>query len=157
MPPPPSSFSVSTLNHVLTPIHRESMQSCNTDVGLSPQCSKGFFFAPSQLSVQTLTVSVQLQCAIACISSCAHFKHPKHWQPYNCLDTQKYCTDILHTLIGMGSAALAATVPYPGKMTRISRKGQRSNTYLLFTDQATGMYVRKVPVTRDTQLLFSST
>ena len=115
MPPPPSSFSVSTLNHVLTPIHRESMQSCNTDVGLSPQCSKGFFFAPSQLSVQTLTVSVQLQCAIACISSCAHFKHPKLWQPYNCLDTQKYCTDILHTLIGMGSAALAAAVPYEGK------------------------------------------
>ena len=29
-----------------------------------------------------------------------------------------------HTLIGMGSAALAAVVPYPGKATRISREGQ---------------------------------
>ena len=30
---------------------------------------------------------------------------------------------ILHTLIGMGSAAPAAAVPYPGKVTRISSKG----------------------------------
>ena len=33
---------------------------------------------------------------------------------------------ILHTLVGMGSAALAGAVPYPGKATRISHKGQRS-------------------------------
>ena len=32
----------------------------------------------------------------------------------------------LHALIGMGSAVLAAALPYPGKATRISRKGQRS-------------------------------
>ena len=62
---------------------------------------------------------------------------------------------ILRSLIGMGCAAFAATVPYPGQTTRISRKGQRSNTYFLFTGQATGMYVRKVHVTRDTQLLLS--
>ena len=31
---------------------------------------------------------------------------------------------ILHTLVGMGSAALAGAVPYPGKATRIFRKGQ---------------------------------
>ena len=29
----------------------------------------------------------------------------------------------LHTLTGMGSAALGAAVLYPGKVTRISRKG----------------------------------
>ena len=29
----------------------------------------------------------------------------------------------LHTLVGMGSAALAAAVPYPGKATEIFRKG----------------------------------
>ena len=29
-----------------------------------------------------------------------------------------------HTFTGMGSAALVATVPYPDKATRISRKGQ---------------------------------
>ena len=33
-------------------------------------------------------------------------------------------TKILHTLTEMGSAALAAAVSYPGKATRISRKGQ---------------------------------
>ena len=32
-------------------------------------------------------------------------------------------TKILHTLIEMGSAALAAAVPNSGKATRISRKG----------------------------------
>ena len=31
----------------------------------------------------------------------------------------------------MGSAALAAAVPYPGKATRIVRKGQRTTTPLL--------------------------
>ena len=31
---------------------------------------------------------------------------------------------ILHTLVGMGSAALAAAVLYPAKVTRIFRKGQ---------------------------------
>ena len=36
-----------------------------------------------------------------------------HQQPYQCLDTQKYCTDILHALIGMGSTALAAAVVLP--------------------------------------------
>ena len=33
---------------------------------------------------------------------------------------------MLRTLIGMGSAALTAAVPYPGKVTRISHKGQRN-------------------------------
>ena len=35
---------------------------------------------------------------------------------------------ILHTLIGMGSAALAAAMLYLGKATQISRKGQRRST-----------------------------
>ena len=35
-------------------------------------------------------------------------------------------TEILHNLTGMGSAALAAALPYPGKMTQISHKGQGS-------------------------------
>ena len=30
--------------------------------------------------------------ATVCINICAHVKNPKHWQPYHCLDTQKYCT-----------------------------------------------------------------
>ena len=36
------------------------------------------------------------------------------------------CSKILHTLTGMGSAAFAAAVPYPGKTNRISRRGQRN-------------------------------
>ena len=53
-------------------------------------------FSLSQFPVQTLLVSVQPPCAIACINSCAHVKHPKHWQPYDmayhCLGTWRCCT-----------------------------------------------------------------
>ena len=73
-------------------------------------------------AVSPLTVSVQPPCAIACINICAHVKNPKHWQPYQ----RSGRTNILHTPTGMGSAALAAAVPYPGKPTRAPRKGQRS-------------------------------
>ena len=27
-------------------------------------------------------------CMMICMNSCAHIKNPKHWQPYQCLDTQ---------------------------------------------------------------------
>ena len=37
-----------------------------------------------------------------------------------------------HTLVGMGSAALAAAVPCPGKATRISRKGQKKSTKKIY-------------------------
>ena len=33
--------------------------------------------------------------------------------------------NILHTLTGMGSAALAAAVPYPGKGTRMIQRGTK--------------------------------
>ena len=33
-------------------------------------------------------------------------------------------TNVVHTVTRIGSAALAAAEPYPGKGTRISRKGQ---------------------------------
>ena len=36
-------------------------------------------------------------------------------------------TKIPHTLIGMGSTALVAAVPYPGKVIRIFHTGQRTN------------------------------
>ena len=94
----------------------------NTDEGLSSQDSKEFFSQSTSSADSYLTVSVQPVCEIACISICVHIKNPKHWQPHHCLDTQK----ILHTLIGMGSAAFAAAVPYPGKVTRISHEGQWS-------------------------------
>ena len=70
--------------------------------------------------MQSLPVSVQPPCATACINIRGHINNPKYWQLYHCSDTGKY------TLIGMGSAALAAAVPYPGMMTQIFCKGQRS-------------------------------
>ena len=36
---------------------------------------------------------------------------------------------VVHTLIGMGRAALAAAVSYAGKATRISREVQRRSQY----------------------------
>ena len=94
---------------------------CNTDAGSSPRCGKGFF-SQSTFSADPITVSVQPPCAIACINSCAHVKNPKHRQPLPLL----VYTKILHTLIGMGSAALVAALPYPCKAIRISRKGKSS-------------------------------
>ena len=47
-------------------------------------------------------------CAVACINICAHVKNPKRWQPCLCFGDTK----IPHTLLGMGSAALAAAVAF---------------------------------------------
>ena len=72
----------------------------------------------------SLSAATQPPCAIACIkfTICARVKNPEHWQPH-----QLRCTKILHTLIGMGSTALTAAMPYPGKATQISHMGQLSN------------------------------
>ena len=62
------------------------------------------FFSQNQFPVQTFlhfTVFVQPPCAITCIYG-SHINYR--------LDTGKYYT----TLIGIGSTALAAAVPYPG-------------------------------------------
>ena len=56
-------------------------------------------------------------CALTCINICAHIESPKRWQLHLCLHFGH--ANILHTLIGMGSAALAATAPYPGKAIQI--------------------------------------
>ena len=78
---------------------------------------EGSFFSESVFSADCLTVSVQPPHK----NINANVKNPKHW-PIPLLEPTK----ILHTLTGKGSTALAAAVPYPGKATRISRKGQRS-------------------------------
>ena len=69
--------------------------------------------ARSVLPAQTLTVFVQPPCTIACIKFCVHVKIPRHWQHILLFGHSK----ILQTHIGMGSAALAAAVPYPGRAT----------------------------------------
>ena len=62
-------------------------------------------FHQSASSADSLTVSVQPPCAIANTNICAQ-KIPD-------IGSQTGTTKILHTLVGMGSAALVAAVPYP--------------------------------------------
>ena len=79
----------------------------NTDVGLSAHCGKGFF-SQSQLSVQTL-----LQCPDGpCVQS--HAPASMHMLKLQTLAAMPLFgnTKILHTLTGMGSAALVAAEPY---------------------------------------------
>ena len=97
----------------------------STDTYLNPRWGKWFFFQ-STFGADSLMVSTQPLCPIACINISAHIKNPKHRQPYHCLDTWKYCT-----LIGMGSAALATAVPYPGKVTQIFHKEHWSTFFKL--------------------------
>ena len=56
------------------------------------QVWQGTFLPEPASSADSLMVSAQPPCAIACINICAHVKNLKHWQPYHCLDTQNYCT-----------------------------------------------------------------
>ena len=65
-------------------------------------CAARDFFS----SADSLTVSVQTPCAVACSNICANVKNSKHWQPSHLHGHVK----ILHTLVGVGSAALAAAV-----------------------------------------------
>ena len=83
----------------------------NTDVGSSPWCGKEFFSRANFQCRLCYSVCRALR-AIARITMHTRAKNPKHWQPHHYLDTQKY-----YTLVGMGGAALAAVVPYPGKAT----------------------------------------
>ena len=88
-----------------------------------PGAARDFFiFIPeSAFSADSLTVSIKPSCSIACISIGVYDKNPKQWQLYCCLDTRT----LLHTLIGMSSAALAPTVPYPDTATRVCPQGTK--------------------------------
>ena len=78
------------------------------DVDSSPGAAKDFF--PNQPPVQTLLQSPYSPlCAIISINICAHVKNPKTLAVIRLFEYTK----ILHTLTGVGSAALVATVPYP--------------------------------------------
>ena len=69
---------------------------------LSYRVSFSFFLPVSVFSADSLTVLVHPTYAIASVNICVHDNNPEHWQPYHCSDTK-----ILHTLVGIGSAALA--------------------------------------------------
>ena len=116
----------------------------NTDAGLSPLCGK-VCFPQNQPSVQTLTVSVLTRVWIPCAAryvfprinlQCRLLRCPYSPRVQSHASTSVltfksqtlaaiplfWHTKILHVLTAMGSAALEAVVPYPGKATRISRK-----------------------------------
>ena len=86
------------------------------------------FFSQSQCSVQTLLLFSYSPCVTvlkyACINFCAALYKPQTLGYIQMAIPLFGHTKILQTLIGMGSAALAAAVPYPGEATRISSKGQ---------------------------------
>ena len=94
---------------------------CNTESGLSPRCRKGFF-SQSQRTVQTL-----IRCPY---SPCVQLHAST---PVCTLKSQTLVAiplfghmKIQHTLIGMGSSVLLVAVPYLGKVTEVSHKGQWS-------------------------------
>ena len=86
---------------------------------------QGIFLPGSTFRVDFLAVSVQLLCAIGFINICVHVRIPNTGSIPSFGHTK-----ILHILIEMGSAVLATAVPYPGKVTQICRKGQRSTKTL---------------------------
>ena len=79
----------------------------------SPQSSKGFF-SRSQIAGQTHLQYVRT--APACNHMHQHLCAHQKSQTLAATPVSGH-TKVLHTLIGMGSAALAAAVPYPGKAT----------------------------------------
>ena len=72
---------------------------------------QGIFLPESSSSAHSLTVSEQPRCANTGINICAHVKK----SPTLTAAPLFGHTEILHTLVGMGSAVLAAAVLYPGK------------------------------------------
>ena len=91
-------------------------QVCEINAGSSPWRGERFFSESSSSALDSLTVSVQPLCAIACINICAQLKKIPSTGTIPLFGHRK----ILQTLTGMGSAALATAVSYPGKATRIS-------------------------------------
>ena len=81
-----------------------------------------FVFIPESISsADSLTVSIKPPVQSHALASVCMIKIPNSGSY-----TVVWTPTLLHTLVGMGSAALAPTVPYPDTATRICSKGQRS-------------------------------
>ena len=68
-------------------------------------------FSPIFNFLCDLSLTVSIQCVVVCIIICAHIKKN---QTLAAIPLFRH-TEILHTPTGIGTAALAAAVPYPGK------------------------------------------
>ena len=83
-------FSTMTSHSMFTTQHQSLAEMHTADTGSIPWCSKRFF-SQSQLSVQTLlSCSYNLHGQSRVLKSKHTSKIPKRWQPYHCLDAQKY-------------------------------------------------------------------
>ena len=80
-----------------------------------PRCGKGDILPESTSNADSLTVSAQHAS-----TSVPTLKIPNTGSHIPLFGHTK----TLHTLVGMGSPALAAAVLYPGKATRTSHSGQ---------------------------------
>ena len=61
-----------------------------SQLDFSPRVNS-IFLLESTSGADSLTVSVQPRCAVACINICSCVRNPKHWQQYyHCLETRKY-------------------------------------------------------------------
>ena len=88
---PESTFRTDSLTVSTFSVDSLTVSTFSTD-SLTVSTFRADSLTVSTFSADSLTVSVQPPCAITCINSCVHVKNPKHWQPYHCLDTRKYCT-----------------------------------------------------------------
>ena len=84
------------------------------------------FLTESTFSADSLTMFIHPLCAIACINICTQCQKSQTPAPIGIPLLGVGHTKILHTLVAVSSATLAAAVPYPGMGTRISCKGQRN-------------------------------
>ena len=93
-----------------------------------PGAASFFSLPESTFSADSLAVSVQPPFAITC----------NHLPSVHALKITMAATQLfghmkmLHTLMGMGSAALAATAPYTGKAIQISCMGQFLFLFFIF-------------------------
>ena len=96
---------------------------CNADAGSSPRCGKRFFSQPTfSAPYLVLRCPYRPRVPLHALTAVRTLKIPNTGSHIPLL----VYTKILHTLIGVGSAGLAAAVPYPCKAIRISRKGKSS-------------------------------
>ena len=115
-PPPPILRRDSSVDRA-SDCRKSQVQYCR---GYDSQVRRQGIFSQGQLSVQTLLHGLRRGVQSHVSTSVLTLEIPETGSR-TIVWTHK---NTAHTPVGMGSAALAAALPYPDKSTRISRKGQ---------------------------------
>ena len=101
------------------------------------ECGKSFIILNKQPCVmqkwllKTGTVTPTLLRALS-IQLSVKFSTISEWKIRIKMPNKGSHRNTIHTLTGTGSTALVAAVPYPGKATQISHKGQWSNIIYIY-------------------------